>query len=209
MKVLAIVASPKKDGNVSAICGKILEGAAQNQHQIELVNLYDYNLKYCNGCLTCAKTRRCSIDDDFSILFNKEMGADIIIYGTPIYCHDVPGILKTFMDRHVHAVIPHVEIKDAGGFFGKTKLAMDYLKNFKLNKPFMNKKFIMVVTCSNPSKGDKQMKQVLYVLKSFIQDEMKAEIVKKIIYTDTLFRFKEKRFEQKLKLAYRIGSALN
>ncbi len=71
MKVLAIIASPKRNGNVSSICGKILEGAAQSGHQIELFNLYDYNLKYCSGCLTCTKTRQCVIEDDFDMLFDK------------------------------------------------------------------------------------------------------------------------------------------
>ncbi len=209
MKVLAIVASPKREGNVSSICGKILEGAAQNGHQIEIINLYDYNIKYCIGCLSCAKTRCCSINDDFDLLFNKEKEADIVIYGTPIYCHDVPGILKNFMDRHVHAVIPHVDLKEVRGFLGKSKLAMNYMKDFKRNNPFKKKQFIVVITCSNPSKGEKQMKHILFVLKSFIQDEMKAEIVKKIIYSDTLFRFKENQYDRKMKLAYRIGFTLN
>lgn len=83
LKVLAIVASPKKDGNVSAICGKIFEGAAQNGHLTEMVNLYDYNVKYSNGRLAWVKTRRCSVEDDFSMLYNKEKEADIVIYGIP------------------------------------------------------------------------------------------------------------------------------
>lgn len=208
MKVLAIVASPKRDGNVSAICGKILEGAAQNGHLTEMVNLYDYNVKYCNGCLACLKTRRCSVEDDFGMLYNKEKEADIVIYGTPIYFHDVPGIFKNFIDRHLHAILPYVELKNAVGFLGKSKLAWNYLKDFKKNKPFNNKKFITVITCSNPSKRDKQIKQIHYVLKSFIQAEMKGVLIKKIIDADTLFRLKKKDHDQTMKLAYRIGSAL-
>ncbi len=90
----------------------------------------------------------------------------------------------------------------------KSKLALNYLKDFKRNGPFKEKKFLTVVTCSNPSNGENQMKQVLYVIKTFIQDEMKAKLMKKIIFSDTLFRFKEKQYDKTMRLAYRIGSAL-
>lgn len=205
MKVLAIVANPKRGGNVSSICNKIIDGAKHSGHSTEIINLYDYKIKYCAGCLSCTKNRRCSIEDDFTLLFEKEIAADIVIYGTPIYCHDVPGILKNFIDRHAHAVIPHVEAEAIKGFFSKTKASFSYIKEFNQNRPFKNKKFVVVITCSNPSKREKQMKQVLFVLKSFIQDEMKAKIVKKVIYADTLFRFKEKNRDKIMKSAYQIG----
>jgi multimeric flavodoxin WrbA len=208
VKVLAIVASPKRGGNVSNICNRIIEGAKQSGHNTEIINLYDYNIKYCTGCLSCTKNHRCSIEDDFTILFDKEKEADIVIYGTPIYCHDVPGILKNFIDRHAHAVIPHVELENIKGFFAKSKIALNYVKEFNQNGPFRNKKFIVVIACSNPNKGEKQMKQVLFVLKSFIQGEMKATIVKKVIYTDTLFKFKKKGFDKIMKSAYQIGVTL-
>ena len=45
MKVLALVGTKRKNGLVSRLCEKILEGAEENGHQIELVNLYDYRLE--------------------------------------------------------------------------------------------------------------------------------------------------------------------
>jgi len=76
MDVLAIVASPRRKGLVSTMAQRVLDRAADNGCQVELVNLYDYNLEYCRGCWACCREGHCILKDDFNILFDKVLAAD-------------------------------------------------------------------------------------------------------------------------------------
>lgn len=208
MKVLVISASGRRKGNVNTICSKIIEGAASAGHEAEEVNLYDYNVKHCIGCLECTKTRKCVLKDDFEELFKKESEADVIVVGTPVYCNSVPGILKDFIDRNCHAVIPYVEVNGDMSLFEKLKRTNHYLKGFKLNAPFKGKKFITVIACSNPSKNGDDVKSVAALMKKFAEGEMGGKIKKCIKCTDTLFRFKVKSLDKIYEQALKIGQSI-
>ncbi len=65
LRVLAVVGTSRKNGLVSRMCEKVLEGAADNGHETELINLYDYNIGWCTGCWACADTgQRAGIPDE-------------------------------------------------------------------------------------------------------------------------------------------------
>ena len=96
MNVLAIVASPRRKGLVSTMAQRVLDGTASNGHQIELVNLYDYNLEYCRGCWACRKEGHCILKDDFNALYDKMAADDALVLAAPVYWSNVPGIMKTF-----------------------------------------------------------------------------------------------------------------
>lgn len=66
---------------------------------VEIVNLSEYNLDYCKGCLKCFMTGKCSLDDDMDLLKKKMLDAVHIMFIAPVYIHNVPGIMKNFMDR--------------------------------------------------------------------------------------------------------------
>ncbi len=100
MDVSAIVASPRRKGLVSTMAQRVLDGIASHGRQVELVNLYDYNLEYCRGCWACRREGRCVLEDDFNTLFNKVLAADVLVLAAPVYWSNVPGIMKTFFDRH-------------------------------------------------------------------------------------------------------------
>jgi NAD(P)H-dependent FMN reductase len=204
MKVLAIVASGNRNGNVSKLCKKITEGAQSAGNEVEIINLYDYKVNPCTGCLGCTRTRKCVQKDDFEALFNKEKEADYIIIGSPIYGHSVTGILKNFIDRSCHATIPFVQIPTDAGLFAKLGLAKEYLNGFKMNAPFKGKKFITVLACNNPSKTSSDMKAASLVLKKFI-DEMGGTLFGSIRCADTLFRLNPKSLEKAYQQAYRVG----
>lgn len=99
MEVLAIVASPRRKGLVSTMAQRVLDGAAESKHQVELVNLYDCKLNCCLGCRTCGK-KGCCAQDDFDALFEKVKAADVVVLAAPVYWSNIPGIMKTFFDRH-------------------------------------------------------------------------------------------------------------
>lgn len=204
MRIIAIVASARKNGNINNICKKIIGGAKHKDNETEIVNLNDYNIKSCIGCYTCTKNHKCSINDDFEILFEKEKQSDVIIYGTPIYCHSISSTLKTFIERHAHAVIPFVNKTDGLSYFAKIKVAMKYMKGFKENRPFVGTKIITVITCTTPNKNNKDVKNVEYIMKSF-NEEMGLKWIKNIVYSDTLFNFNIKKVDKIYEKAYKLG----
>lgn len=207
MKVLAIVASGRRSGNINNICEKVIEGARNVGHEVELINLYDYNVKHCIGCLECTKTRKCVLKDDFETIYNKEKDADVIVIGTPIYCHSVPGILKDFIDRSCYAVTPFVDVAPNESYFGKLGLVRKYLNGFKINAPFKTKRFITILSCSNPSKYSSDIKEASSLMKKYTE-EMGSKIIKSIKCTDTLFKLKPKTIEKIYQEAFLIGSCI-
>lgn len=70
-----------------------------DEFEISIISLSEYNLDFCNGCLKCFMTGECSISDDISILKEKVLEATHIMFMAPVYIHGVPGIMKNFMDR--------------------------------------------------------------------------------------------------------------
>ena len=96
MKILALMASPRKGGNTDLLINEILGGAAGNKH--EKLGLYDMDIAPCTDCRDC-RTGACSIDDDMLDLYPKIESADVIIFGTPLYWYGPSGPMKLFMDR--------------------------------------------------------------------------------------------------------------
>lgn len=66
---------------------------------VEYINLYDYDISYCNGCEICITKDICHINDDMEILMNKLNYCDGIIISSPVYMMQLSGKLKTFIDR--------------------------------------------------------------------------------------------------------------
>jgi len=98
MKILAINGSHRK-GNTEALLKKILDGATEAGAKIELVNLYDKNVKTCKACMGCENTGTCNITDDFPKIFEKMAITDTVILGSPNYFNNVSGLMKNFIDR--------------------------------------------------------------------------------------------------------------
>ncbi len=97
MKVLAICGSPRK-GNTETMLKEVLRGARDAGAETELVLLREKKINYCTGCEKC-KDGDCIFDDDMNEILEKMMKADLIVIGSPNYFSNVPGILKSMIDR--------------------------------------------------------------------------------------------------------------
>jgi len=70
-----------------------------SEHEIEFINVGDYQVKPCVGCEHCLRKGTCPIKDDAKIVLDKMVEADGIIIGSPIYLRHIPGYLKNIFDR--------------------------------------------------------------------------------------------------------------
>jgi len=102
MKVIAMNGSPRKDGNTSYLIHKVFEVLEENNIQTEEIHV---GAKQCQGCIACMKCwenkdRHCVLRNDLvNETLDKMCEADGIILGSPVYCADLSGQIKAFMDR--------------------------------------------------------------------------------------------------------------
>jgi len=101
MKILAVSCSPRKDGNTVTMLNEALKGAKSDGAEVELYSVAGKNIQPCDGCWGCTKTGKCHIKDDMQGLYDKLVGADGIIFGTPIYFWGMTAQAKAVMDRTI------------------------------------------------------------------------------------------------------------
>lgn len=102
MNILAINASPHKSrGNTHLILEPFLQGAEEAGAETESFFLYENEIGFCIGCLSCAiKTPGvCVLLDDMKILIDKVRETDILIIASPLYIDGLTAICKAFIDR--------------------------------------------------------------------------------------------------------------
>ena len=99
--VIVISSTPRLGGNSEVLAKEFACGAKDAGHNVELICLRDYNLKYCTGCYACHRTGKCVHNDGMNELSKKLLKADAIVFATPVYFYSMSGQLKVFIDRLV------------------------------------------------------------------------------------------------------------
>ena len=112
--ILAIMGSPRKDGNTHSLISKILDGAKDMGAETEIIFLRDLEIKECDGCHICWKGNECSKEDDMNLIYPKIIENDILIFGTPVYWYGPTALMKAFVDRFVFFNCPVNRIKIKG-----------------------------------------------------------------------------------------------
>jgi multimeric flavodoxin WrbA len=101
-KILAVVGSPRKNGNTHILVGKIAEGAKAKGTAVEELFLGELSIKECDGCHRCWKDGVCTKNDDMCGIYPKIAECDAIIFGTPVYWYGPTGLMKLFIDRFAY-----------------------------------------------------------------------------------------------------------
>lgn len=117
MKVLAINGSPRgENGCTNMMLQPLLEGMCQAGAKTKIIKLDDKQIHHCIGCFSCwTKTPgKCVFNDDMAELLNKIIGADIIVYATPLYYFTTTGLFKNFLDRCLPLASPFMEENEQG-----------------------------------------------------------------------------------------------
>lgn len=101
MKVLILSCSNRRMENSLSykIAQKIMELFKERESDVEIVSLADYDIRLCEGCEQCFLTGKCIINDGLNIVKKKLKDMEHVIFIVPVYAHNVPSVLKNFIDR--------------------------------------------------------------------------------------------------------------
>jgi multimeric flavodoxin WrbA len=103
-RVIAINGGPRKNRNTVKLLRSALDGAESTGADTEWINLYDIDYKGCVSCFSCKtvenyRNGRCLLNDELSPVLVRVMNSDVLLIGSPIYFHDVTGVLRSFLER--------------------------------------------------------------------------------------------------------------
>lgn len=100
MYILAVVGSPRLDGNTNYLVDQALEEAANLGAKTEKIILSQHKLSPCLVHANCSELDSCAQQDDGIWMLDKLCQADAVILATPVYYYDVSAWMKTFIDRN-------------------------------------------------------------------------------------------------------------
>jgi multimeric flavodoxin WrbA len=98
--VLALIGSPRKQGNTDIMADEFLAGAGELGAHASKIYLDDYRIRPIGE--VCDDSRRREdprSDDDFPALLERFLAADVIVWSTPVYWHGPTAQTKCFLDR--------------------------------------------------------------------------------------------------------------
>jgi len=106
--VLVINASPRaKNGYTDFYLKPFIEGLEKTGTDVEVVYLEKLKVNNCKGCLICmmSESGDCIHDgkDEFELLYEKQLNADLIVFAFPLYMDGMPAVLKNYFDRTVRS----------------------------------------------------------------------------------------------------------
>ena len=102
MKIIAICGSPRPIGNTNNILNEVQDQFEREGIEMEIINIYEYNLMNCNVCLTCEirGDGRCQDEDDgLNDILDRLRAADGLLIASPTYANACPSVLQTFLER--------------------------------------------------------------------------------------------------------------
>ena len=98
LKVIAINSSNRKMNTYNIIFA-VKQLLKNHDIDVEIINLFDFDIKTCIGCEQCLIKGECVLTDQVSDIMEKIKSCDGIILTSPVYMENVSGKLKTFIDR--------------------------------------------------------------------------------------------------------------
>lgn len=101
MKVIAINGSPRKSGNTAFALQTVICELENAGIEVELIQIGHQTIRGCIACGKCAsaKNQRCITDDIVNEVIPKNMDADGLLIGSPVYWSGINGTMKAFLDR--------------------------------------------------------------------------------------------------------------
>ena len=138
-KVLIINGSYRDAGISREFVDTIYETLSACHHQVEIVNLKEYTIRYCLNCRSCTQEEgeapaKCVIDDDMKQIIQKIEESDGYVLLSPTNFGTVTALYKAFLER----LVPY-------GYWPWGEVAPKDRKEIK------SKKSIVISSCAAPS----------------------------------------------------------
>ena len=95
MKIVALIGSPRVEGNCDILVNKLVE-KLDGEKECFFLNKLDINP--CNACQACQKGD-CVKHDDVNDIVAKIEDADLLVFSSPIYFGQISAQAKTIIDR--------------------------------------------------------------------------------------------------------------
>ena len=99
MKVLVITGSPRKNGNSATLADHFIKGAKEAGHEVVRFDAAFKKVHPCIACNACGMNGPCVFKDDFEFVRKHIVGADCVVFATPMYYFGISAQLKTVIDR--------------------------------------------------------------------------------------------------------------
>ena len=122
IKVVGISGSPVKDGNTDVLLAKVLSELKTDDVDTEFIGLAQKHIGGCIHCNWCTRKQTaeklCALTDDLDEIYPKLLGADVILFATPVYFGRLSGPLADLIDRcrvGVHGNVYKHAFKDKVG----------------------------------------------------------------------------------------------
>lgn len=100
MKITIINGSPRKNGATAKLLKRMASYLEQKPDiDVIYIDLVDYSLQYCTGCMSCYRSGLCHLKDEVEEINKSVSESKGLIIGSPTYSSSMPGLLKTYIDR--------------------------------------------------------------------------------------------------------------
>ena len=99
MKILVLEGSPNKKGSTHLLADCFRQGAQEAGHTVQMLDIAHANIHPCTGCIHCGYQGPCVQKDDMETIRGEILGADMLVFATPLYYYGMSAQLKTLVDR--------------------------------------------------------------------------------------------------------------
>ena len=100
MVAVALVASPRSDGNTAAAVGDLLGGLEESGAATRSIDVTRHHIDPIGDCTACIAAGACPLDgDDFATVMAEVYAADLLVLGSPLYWYGVSAQMKALLDR--------------------------------------------------------------------------------------------------------------
>lgn len=124
-KIVVFNGSPRKNGFTARLIEEVVKGAESRRAEVKIYDLNHDGIKGCQGCNYCRSHEGCAVQDYLQPMYEDIKNASGIIFGSPIYFHDITGQAKQWVDR----MSPMVDAKFKPRYPGKKAVTIFAQRN--------------------------------------------------------------------------------
>lgn len=100
MTIVAIISSPRKNGNTATLVRAVAKSAEANGKEVKIFSLNELPRKMgCQACKACKKTGRCVFKDDVTPVLDAIRECEGVIVSSPVYMNNFCFQYRALADR--------------------------------------------------------------------------------------------------------------